>query len=487
MHDLLLAKKGIAAPTTHPLRTAVSKHKARLNAELTKARLKRGFASIKDLKRQVEIGSIDNTNKGADSQWPQIDSPSVENQKILLSHPRWVRINTLLSNLDEQLKTTFSNYKSVDTVEEVISATTEECNAGKLLHIDKHVPNIIAVSLGSNISDTHAYLNGSIILQDKASCFPAYLLDPQPDGGSCLDACAAPGNKTTHLVAILESRCKNADKPKVWACERDKTRALVLQSMVLTAGASDMVEIKVAQDFLKLRSREAPWDEVSSILLDPSCSGSGIIGREDLPKILLPSKLVDASGKVESKKTKLKFGTEPDSRSYDLDEQTPVAMNDAEKLCERLQSLSVFQLKLIMHAFQFPKVRRITYSTCSIYAEENEHVVMKALTSSVAAQEGWHILRRDDQVSGMKNWSIRGDLAACQGNMAGDHIDNADVVEVANGCIRCEKGTKEGTQGFFVAAFIRRCDDPSTSDRNLGSEAQEHEDSEAQEWNGFDD
>ena len=31
----------------------------------------------------------------------------------------------------------------------------------------------------------------------------------------------------------------------------------------------------------------------------------------------------------------------------------------------------------------------------------------------------------------------------------------SDVEEIAEACIRCEKGTKEGTQGFFVVAFVR--------------------------------
>ena len=36
----------------------------------------------------------------------------------------------------------------------------------------------------------------------QASCLPAYLLSPIA-GSHVIDACAAPGNKTTHLASIM--------------------------------------------------------------------------------------------------------------------------------------------------------------------------------------------------------------------------------------------------------------------------------------------
>lgn len=42
-------------------------------------------------------------------------------------------------------------------------------------------------------------LRFSCATQSKASCMPAHALAPEP-GWDVLDACAAPGNKTTHLA-----------------------------------------------------------------------------------------------------------------------------------------------------------------------------------------------------------------------------------------------------------------------------------------------
>ena len=105
----------------------------------------------------------------------------------------------------------------------------------------------------------------------------------------------------------------------------------------------------------------------------------------------------------------------------------------------------------------FPAVRRITYSTCSLYKEENEHVVVKALLSDVARKRGWRVLKRAEQVEGLRKWSRRGDLDAAREavdeNDGGDSEMDAEMV--ANACIRCEKGGEEGTMGFFVVGFVR--------------------------------
>ena len=42
-------------------------------------------------------------------------------------------------------------------------------------------------------------------LQSKSSCMPAHALNPEP-GWTVLDACAAPGNKTTHLAGEQSTR-----------------------------------------------------------------------------------------------------------------------------------------------------------------------------------------------------------------------------------------------------------------------------------------
>ena len=353
--------------------------------------------------------------------------------------------------MDEQLRTTFANYKALDSVEKLLGSPSP--GSEEVLYIDKHIPNLIALPAGTELLRAPAYINGCILLQDKASCFPAYLLDPEPKDGACLDACAAPGNKTTHLAAILQSSNSDASNLEVFAIERDKKRAVTLDEMVHKAGAQDHVRIRAGQDFLRIDPQKSPWSGVGSLLLDPSCSGSGIVGRDDTLKVVLPCRVADMVAASGSKKRKRKVKAEP---SPVIEEKVEEVFTSEDKpghqLSFRLESLSHFQLKLLLHAFLFPAARKITYSTCSTYAQENEHVVMKALASSQARECGWRIMRRSEQISGMKAWDIRGNLQDCT-NL--DIEMSGNVETIAEACIRCNKNTEQGTQGFFVAAFVR--------------------------------
>ena len=378
--------------------------------------------------------------------------------------PRWVRVNTLKTTLHEQMITTFAGYKTVDSVEDLLRDSWHD--EGRLLYVDEHVPDLVAFPPDAKVVKTAAYLNGLVILQDKASCFPAYLLDPNPQDGHVLDACAAPGNKTTHIGSILHKKGAGPGSVRIYACEREKARAQILGRMVDTAGASQLVSIKVGQDFLRLDPQQVPWKDVGSLLLDPSCSGSGMVGREEFTCVL-PSRTLTGPLNIHRKKRKRKATPEATvvvNESLEAPYDTQDESQD--QLAARLSALSFFQSKLLSHAFTFPKARRIVYSTCSVYSEENECVVAKALLSEAAQKHGWRMMRREEQITGMRAWQLRGDAEACKATGSPENV--ADVVEA---CIRCEKGTEEGTQGFFVAAFIRDEETSTVMD---------------DEWHGFD-
>ncbi|TLS27642.1 hypothetical protein PpBr36_05212 [Pyricularia pennisetigena] len=445
-HDLLLAKGGVALPASHGLRVTIERHKARLSSELTRARIRRKAPTLDALRAQVD------------------EATSSE-----AGHPRWVRVNTLRSSLAEQLETTFFRFSKVDSVLDVVTkgAGGGAGSSANRIYLDEHVPNLVAISPGSDITKTEAYKSGAIILQDKASCFPAYLLDPRPQDGDVIDACAAPGNKTTHAAAVLEEYRAAAGvkeskgfRPTVHAFEKDSRRAEILAKMVKIAGSDSFTVVNKGKDFLKADPNSPLYKDVGALLLDPSCSGSGIVGRDDAPELHLP----EASGSANkgqsrdnAKGGKRKRQDEQDRKSkknkandqdgeqeeagrtfVDDDGQTTMASSAAD-LAARLAALSSFQATLLEHAMKFPSAKRITYSTCSIHAEENEGVVVRTLRRN----PGWRIMTREEQVDGMRKWPVRGEVQFCEGDK-----------EVAEGCIRAYKGDGHGVMGFFVAAFV---------------------------------
>jgi putative methyltransferase len=116
-----------------------------------------------------------------------------------------------------------------------------------------------------------------------------------------------------------------------------------LQNTIRRSGANNIETIN--GDFLDIDSNDPSYAEVRAILLDPSCSGSGI-STERLDH-LLPSH----------------------SRGNQDDASTS----------SRIRKLSAFQRKALSHALSFPSVERVVYSTCSIHQAENEDVVSSVL------------------------------------------------------------------------------------------------------------
>jgi len=303
------------------------------------------------------------------------------------------------------------------------------------VYVDPYVTDLLAFAPAAPLLKHPLKKTGAIVFQDRASCVPAQLLDP-PRDAYVIDATAAPGNKTTHLASLLGPDSKG----KIFAFERDHRRAFTLKETVEAAGAEKLVEIRPSQDFL----RSVPWNpseenglnKVTHILLDPSCSGSGIVERDEYRYVPMgepeakwrsrPDPILD-----------LPLNKSPSAIEY-RDSET-WRSGSTEK--DRIFSLADFQVRIIEHAMRYPNAARITYSTCSIHAQENERVVMAALNTSVARNRGW--VTEPRHLNRMKDWPRRGIVEECEGNE-----------QVADSCIRF-KPWVDGGIGFFVAVFVR--------------------------------
>merc|ERR1711990_648655 len=94
--------------------------------------------------------------------------------------------------------------------------------------------------------------------------------------------------------------------------------------------------------------------------------------------------------------------------------------------------MGAFQERIVKHALSYPNLNRLVYSTCSVYAEEDEEVVAAVLP--FARKQGLDLVRC------IPKWPHRGQASA---NLPADQADC---------CVRCDG---DETHGFFVALFER--------------------------------
>ena len=174
--------------------------------------------------------------------------------------PHFLRINTL----------------KVTDVDKIYDAIFEKCSTATM---DQHVDNLVVIPPRTPSFGQHDLVkDGQIIIQDKASCFPSQILSDAWKDGDVIDACAAPGNKTSHMAAVLNHKMKSGCAGRVeriYAFDKNPTRKELLQSRMINAGADKLVDVTNA-DFLNINTNDAKYARVSAVLLDPSCSGSGL-------------------------------------------------------------------------------------------------------------------------------------------------------------------------------------------------------------------
>ena len=118
------------------------------------------------------------------------------------------------------------------------------------------------------------FQQGSCSVQDAAAQMAAQLLDIKPEM-RVLDACAAPGGKTGHILEQLENgHCVaiDNDAKRLIRVEENMQR-LGLSAEIITADAGET---------------SSWWDgkEFDRILLDAPCSGTGVIRRHPDIKVL---------------------------------------------------------------------------------------------------------------------------------------------------------------------------------------------------------
>ncbi len=262
--------------------------------------------------------------------------PPIERLGILHSFPDWI-VEVWVEQFGlaetEKLCEWMNQTPTIDLRVNRLRVAVEEVekafqDAGVEFERLPYLPQALRL-IGSNgaIKDLPGFNQGWWTVQDSSAQLVGYLLDPQP-GEVIIDACAAPGGKTTHTAELMQ------DKGKIWACDRTASR---LRKLEENASRLQLKSIQVCIG----DSRNFPQfqNTADRVLIDAPCSGLGTLNRH-----------ADARWR-----------------------QTP----------QSVAELTTLQKELIFHASTFVKPGGVVvYATCTLHPAENEAVVESFLTAN---------------------------------------------------------------------------------------------------------
>ena len=141
-------------------------------------------------------------------------------------------------------------------------------------------PSAITLERGVPVLALPGFEDGDISVQDEAPQQAAELLNPQA-GETVLDACAAPGGKTAHILERIAAAGEGELKELV---------ALDLKPERLQRIDDNLARLNFTASTVVADATDSGWRKSGSlfdrILIDAPCSGSGVIRRNPDIKLL---------------------------------------------------------------------------------------------------------------------------------------------------------------------------------------------------------
>ena len=193
---------------------------------------------------------------------------------------------------------------------------------------EMNTQDFLILSKVKNIENLQEFKDGFFTIQDLSAGQAAKILDPRPVE-MVLDACSAPGGKTTYLAELME----NKGKIKAWDIHEHRTKLVEQNANRL---GINIIETQVKDATQYDKNLDEKFDK---ILLDVPCLGIGVIKR----------------------KPDIKWQRKP----------------------EDIEEITLIQRKILENCSKYlKKGGTLVYSTCSILKEENEEIVIKFLSEN---------------------------------------------------------------------------------------------------------
>lgn len=271
---------------------------------------------------------------------PKISSDEIDRLSYLESLPLWL-VNEIINWVGikeaKNIVKAFNKKPSIDLrinslktdLNKFLNVLTE-CNINAT--VISQLSN--GVALNSNprsIKKLPGYSDGMWVVQDRSSQWVAPLLNPMK-GEKILDACSAPGSKTTHLAELVN------DDAEILAVDRSEKRLKILQSNLDRLNIKSVKTLKAdATSLIDIKPNLISYFD--KILIDAPCSGIGTFARN------------------------------PDSR-WSLSK-------------DKINQLVLLQERLLENIFPLLKKNgTLVYSTCTICPEENDLLIKRFLSKN---------------------------------------------------------------------------------------------------------
>jgi 16S rRNA (cytosine967-C5)-methyltransferase len=209
--------------------------------------------------------------------WPDREKGEAAYLSLRYSHPDWLVARWLSrygSEETEALLKANNRPAPVALRTNTLRVTREAlisslCCAGVDASPSEAVPEGIILKSGGRVVGLPAYRQGLFYVQGESAMLASRTLNPAA-GERILDACSAPGGKTTHLAQLMEN------KGEVLALD------IYPRRLELVAANCRRLGINIVRTE-SLDARELTVDKVGNfdkILLDVPCSGFGVIRRK---------------------------------------------------------------------------------------------------------------------------------------------------------------------------------------------------------------
>ncbi|MED4226045.1 16S rRNA (cytosine(967)-C(5))-methyltransferase RsmB [Neobacillus cucumis] len=296
--------------------------------EIAKERGHKGIASlVNGVLRTIQREGLPSLNEVTDP---------IQRLALETSHPEWLVTRWVNQfgyektkemceiNLTAPMQTARVNLTKISR-DECVALLEED---GFQIEKSPFIPEAIR-TLKGNLASTISFNYGMFTIQDESSMLAAYALGAMEDE-YILDACAAPGGKSTHIAEKMNNT------GEVISVDLHQHKVRLINDNAKRLGLSN---IKTSiSDSRHLQAKFKP-DSFNRILLDAPCSGLGVMRR-----------------KPDMKYTK----TEQD--------------------IERLSSIQQDLLSSVAPLLK--KGGILVYSTCTVDKEENEHTVKRFLENN---------------------------------------------------------------------------------------------------------